>query len=366
MEKGYKFRIYPNSEQRVQMDKTFGCARFVFNRFFAESQERYKATGKHFGYNAMSKELTLLKAELDWLCEPDSVALQSALENLDNAYKRFFNKLSGFPRFKSKRDSYQSYTTKLTNGNIELFDKHIKLPKLGLVRCKVSKTLEGRILRVKISKTASGKYFVSICCTGVAIKPLKPTGAVAGIDLGLSAIAVTSDNVTYPNHQFLKNSARKLAREQRRLSRKQKGSANYEKQRIKVARVHERIYNQRLDSIHRMTTGLVRDYDIICIEDLAVRNMVKNRRLSKAISDAAWGEIERQLLYKAEWYGKTVVQVGRFYPSSQLCDCGYKNPLVKDLRVRFWGCPQCGKQHDRDKNAADNILNEGLRILNAA
>jgi len=189
------------------------------------------------------------------------------------------------------------------------------------------------------------------------------TGNSLGIDLGLSAIAITSGGDDYPNHKHLSKSAKKLAHEQRKLSRKSIGGRNYEKQRIKVAKVHEQIAAKRNDSIHKMTTELVRNNDIIVMEDLAVANMMKNRKLSKAIADASWGEIRRQLEYKCMWYGRTFVQVDRFYPSSQLCECGYQNALVKNLQIRFWICPKCGMERDRDANAARNILREGTRML---
>ena len=368
MEKGYKFRIYPTQEQQEQIKKTFGCTRFVYNHYLGKRKGIYKETRKTFGYKKCSEDLTQLKKEFPWLKEPDSVALQASLEDLQSAYDNYFaakkrgdNKW-GLPAFKSKKDNEKSYTSKNNNNSIKIYDKRIKLPKLGLVPCRVSKQLQGRILKATVSQVPSGKFYVSICCTDVYVPQFRKTGAAVGIDLGLKALAITSDGKEYENHRCLKKSTKKLAREQRRLSRKQSGGANYEKQRIKVARVHEDVANRRLDSHRKMTTELVRNYDIICMEDLAVRNMMKNHKLARSISDAAWGEIVRQVKYKCEWYGKTLAQVGRFYPSSQLCQCGYKNPDVKDLKVRFWTCPECGKEHDRDSNAAENVLIEGLRL----
>ena len=369
MEKGYKFRVYPTQEQKVLIQKTFGCARFVYNHYLDKRQTIYRETQTTFGYKKCSEDLTQLKNELSWLREPDSVALQASLEDLQSAYDNYFaakkrgdNKW-GLPTWKSKKDHEKSYTSKNNNNAIQVYGKHIKLPKLGLVPCRVSKQIQGRILKATVSQVPSGKFYVSVCCTDVYVPQHQKTGAVVGIDLGLKAIAITSDGNEYENQRHLKKSTKKLAREQRRLSRKQSGSANYERQRIKVAKVHGDVANKRLDSHHKMTTELVRNYDIICMEDLAVRNMMKNHKLARAISDAAWGEIVRQARYKCEWHGKTFIQVGRFYPSSQLCQCGYKNPEVKDLKVRFWTCPQCGKEHDRDPNAADNILMEGLRLF---
>ena len=312
-----------------------------------------------------------MKNDLEWLREVDSTALQYSLRDLNQAFENFFRGLRrgqhfGYPKYKLKRNKNNCYTSERIKGksNVSVVGDNVKLPKLGLVKCAVSKEVKGRITSASVSQVPSGKYFVSINCTDVDIEPLPKTGAVVGVDLGIKALATTSDGVVYPNNKYLYKSDKKLRRLNHNLSRKQYGSNNYEKARIRKARLEEHIANQRRDAIQKATTDLIRNNDVICLENLKAKGMMKNHTLARAVADASFFEFRRILEYKSKWYGRTVSVIDTFYPSSQICSvCGCKNSRTKDLDVRSWTCPKCGKRHDRDANAAINILNEGLRLL---
>lgn len=365
MYRSYKFRIYPTRQQSDLINRTFGCCRFVFNYFLADRISQYDATGRTPTQFEQSRSLTQLKRRFEWLQEVDSEATRYSLRILDLAYRNFFRRIKSgkpcrHPKFKRKKRGRQAYRT---YGAIKLHSGTIQLPKLGLVKCKISRSVRGKILHATVMQNSSGRYFVSIECQDTEMHPGNMTGKAVGIDLGLHSYVTTSDGVKYSNPMYLQNQQKRLTKLQRRLSRKSSGSARWEKARIQLARFHEKITNQRHDTLHKLSTDIVRHYDFIVLEDLAVSTMYTHSALSLAIYDAAWREFRRQVEYKSTWQGKQVVVVDQFFPSSQLCsNCGYRNTKLRDASIRNWTCPMCNAVHDRDINAAKNLVKEGLRL----
>lgn len=366
MFKSYKYRIYPNKEQEKLIQKTFGCCRFVYNQTLARRKDLYEKNKESMNKIACNNYVTqVLKKEYEWLREVDKFALTNSVYNMDSAYQKFFKEHAGYPKFKSKRNNRQSYKTNFTNNNIivDFENNKIKLPKLKQVRCAVHRKFNGLIKSATISQVPSGKYFVSILVDTEHI-PMESTGCVVGVDLGIKDLLITSDGEKFDNVRTIKKYELRLAKEQRKLAHKQKGSNNYQKQRIKIAKVYEKVHNTRVDNLHKISHKLISDNQVIVSEDLVVSNMVKNHKLAKNILDCGWYELTRQLQYKSDWNKRQYIKIGRFFPSSQLCsNCGYQNKDTKNLGVREWTCPHCQVIHDRDVNAAKNILNEGLKML---
>ena len=388
MLKAYKYRIYPTKAQEEKIDQTIGCARLVYNLMLNAKIEYYKQYNQKLKITPAS-----FKENYTFLKDVDSLALANSQINLECAYNNFFKKPNtGFPKFKSKRKSRWSYTTnnqfpslkdkngkslKDSNGDVIKdyskpsirFDKNrIKLPKLGYVKIVEHRIHHGIIKSVIVSKERSGELYASILCEMENVEQLPKSEKNVGIDLGLHDLVVCSDGEKFESPKYFKKAEQKLAKEQRKFARTQKNSNNHEKQRVKVAKCYQKIKNQRNDFLQKLSTKLINENQVICLEDLSVKGIQKNHKLAKSVSDASFAKFVSMLEYKAEWYGRTIVKIDRFYPSTQICSgCGFQNNSLrglKNLNKREWICPKCGEIHDRDLNASKNILKEGLKVLN--
>ena len=353
MLKAYKYRIYPDAEQMQFFAKCFGCVRFVYNRMLSDRIEHYNLTGK-----SLNNTPAQYKSEFTWLKEVDSLALANAQMNLNTAYRNFFrDKSNGFPKFKSKKNNNFSYTTNNQKGTVYVENGYIKLPKLkSPVKIRQHRSFEGVIKSCTISKAPSGKYHISILVE-TEIQKLPASDMQVGIDVGIKDFAVLSNGEAYKNPKHLRKSEKRLAKLQRDLSRKQIGSSNRNKARIKVAKLHEKIANQRMDFLHKKSTEIIRKNQAIVIEDLKVKNLMKNHNLAKSIAEVSWSRFREMLDYKSRWYGRELIIAPPDYPSSQLCsDCGNRSSQTKDLACRVYICPECGLEIDRDYNASLNLL----------
>ena len=355
----YKFRLYPDDSQKVFLSKAFGCCRLVYNHFLHEKQEQYKSIKTSDNYNTQSTKLTQLRKndEFSFLSDIPLQVLQCSLRNMHIAYDNFYKHRGHYPKYKSKRDR-QAFKIAQPN-TFRIIDGKLYIPKLKSgIDVVVSKEVTGKACFATVSRNKAGKYFVSITVRQDDYQIFERTGKSVGLDLGIKDLVITSDGVKYASHRKrIKQLKRKLKHNQRHLSRKVHGSKRYEKQVLKCNRLYEKITNVKADYIHKISTELVRNYDMIKVEDLNVKGMMKNHRLAEAIGECNWNRFVTMLQYKCGWHGKELIKVARFYPSSQTCsECGFVEKKVKNLNVREWTCPCCGCHHDRDVNAARNIL----------
>ncbi|MBW4498630.1 MAG: transposase [Scytonema hyalinum WJT4-NPBG1] len=360
MLKVYKYRVYPTSEQAILLAKSFGCVRWFYNFALNLTSETYSSTGKGLSRNDIINLLPSLKKEYEWLTEPPSQCLQQVALDLSSAFLNFFEKRAKYPNFKKKG---QKQSIRFPQG-IKLDGDCLTLPKLGKVYCKVSHLPSGKLKSVTVSLTSSAEYYAAcLYDDGKDIPASSTDGKAVGIDMGITHYAITSDGTKHGNPKYYRKYETRLAYKQKLLTRKQKGSNNRKKARIKVAKVHNKITRCREDFLHKLSRKLVDENQVIVVENLAVKNMVRNHKLAKSISDAGWGQFCTMLKYKAEWEGKTYIEVDRFFPSSKTCSNCLHQVDNLSLDIRSWQCPKCQTLHDRDLNAARNIRDEGLRLL---
>ena len=369
--RAYKFRIYPNDAQKILFARTFGCVRMVYNHWLDRKIKQYEENKANVTYTVCAKEMAEMKKTeaYAFLREVDSIALQQSLRHLDTAFQNFFKQpKTGFPRFKSKKRNKSSYSTICINGNITISNGYLKLPKIGQVRLKQHRAVPNgyRLKSVTVSQTPGGKYYASILFQyeDQVQEKEKEMQRFLGLDFSMHELYRDSNGNEPAYPRYYRKAEKKLVREQRRLSKMQKGSNNRSKQRIKVAKLHEKVSNQRKDFLHKQSRQITNAYDCICIEDLDMKAMSRSLNFGKSVSDNGWGMFTTFLKYKLEEQGKKLVKVDKFFASSQICSaCGYKNTKTKNLALRKWSCPQCGIHHDRDVNAALNIRNEGMRLV---
>ena len=364
MFKAFKYRLYPTAPQAEKINQNIGCARFVYNQLLDDRIKVYKDTKQK-----SKKTYSVLKEEHEFLKKADSRALKNAQAHLDEAYNKFFKEPNtGFPKLKSKHKCRWSYTTDNNNNAIHFKGNRLQLPKVGAIKVVQHRDIEGRILTATVSYERSGEYYASVLCEINQPELLPVIEKKVGIDLGLHDLIICSDGEKVKAQKHFRKAEQKLAKAQRNFARTQKGSNGHEKQRMKVARCYKKVKNQRKDFLQKLSTKLINENQVICLEDLSVKGMQKNHKLAKSVSDASFTKFVSMLEYKASWYGRTIVKIDRFCPSTQICNgCGFRNTSLrglKNLRVREWICPECGEVHDRDLNASRNILKEGLRVLN--
>lgn len=377
IQKGIRVRLYPTEEQEVLINKTIGCCRFVHNQTLVDCKQSYEQTQHFPSKKERSANIVKMKEEQPFLKEVDACALQQSVRDFDSALDNFFENRSrfGFPKFKSKHDTKQSYRTPSGIRNAYILDnKHIKLPKLGKVKTKRFNMPEVyKIFNITVERTNTGKYYASICIE-TEVQSLPKTGKQVGFDLGLKDLLIGSDGTRYERPKYDYVFKDKLSQEQRKLSKMRTKlkrvnanldeCKNYQKQKHKVAKLHEHIANRAKDFNHKLSRKLVEEYDLIAMEDLNVSGLIRNHKLAYSISDVRWSQLVNFIQYKCQWYGKEFKQVDRFYASSKICsECGtYHKDIVNSLSVREWICPDCGIHHDRDVNAARNILNQALSV----